>query len=649
MFVWRFLVFRANRNIGKAVIKMDDLLYVIPANTPKNKITELLKSHPEIKFVSLVGIDLAGNDTDEKIPMRIFLKDMDEFYAGTAVQTDGSSVVLPGIATLNNAKVDMPIDPSVNWFVDYNYEHFDDETERPVGTLRIPAFLIHEGKRVDSRAVLADTLEFVKKELLALFKKHPKLSGLEHVNGAEVTDIKFTSATELEFWVKTPLEEADIAEMSASQVMQEQYWQRTRGAVRTALEQSVLLVDKYGLKMEMGHKEVGGLKGHINEAGAMSHVCEQLEIDWQFADALQAADNELLVRTLVKEVFRENGLEVNFKAKPMIGLAGNGEHTHIGMAAVMKDGSIVNLFAPQEMKKDFLSAVGYGAIMGLLKNYEAINPLVSATNDSLNRLKPGFEAPVCIVTSLGNTPEIPSRNRTILAGLVRDAQNPLATRFELRACNPYTNTYLVLAAVYSAVLDGVKMAAEHTTKELLAELSKKPGEKGFYLEKDRAYRSEQDVFEDYTPEERDRMFGAPPATVWENMENLNNYPEKKAVITAGGALDEKILNAFVEGALLRWKTELVSRIIPENRAIVRNAQEIVSDFVTDQDAYNWTKISGIRSYLAKDSIDEKSLFTLLTNALMGGDYATASGLQVEMYDKIEELKSLYDAYSKNMI
>lgn len=71
--------------------------------------------------------------------------------------------------------------------------------------------------------------------------------------------------------------------------------------------------------------------------------------------------------------------------------------------------------------------------------------------------------------------------------------------------------------------------------------------------------------------------------------------------------------------------------------------------MTDQDSYNWNKISGIRSYLAKDSIDEKSLFTLLTNALNEGDYATASGLQVEMYDKVEELKALYDAYSKNMI
>ena len=57
---------------------MEDLLYVIPANTPKEKILESLREHPEIKFVSLVGVDLAGNDTDEKIPMRIFLKDLDE-------------------------------------------------------------------------------------------------------------------------------------------------------------------------------------------------------------------------------------------------------------------------------------------------------------------------------------------------------------------------------------------------------------------------------------------------------------------------------------------------------------------------------------------------------------------------------------------
>ena len=628
---------------------MDELLYVIPAHTPKDDVLKLVEAHSEIKFVSLVGIDMAGNDTDEKIPVQVFLKDIDDFYAGTAVQTDGSSVVLTGIATLNNAKVDMPIDSSVNWFVDYNMEHYDEERGKPVGTLRIPSFLVHEGKRVGSRTVLADTLAFVKKELLDLFKKNPKISGSESVDGNEVEDIQFTSATELEFWVKTPLEEAAIAEMSASQVMQEQYWERTHGAVRTAMETCLLELDKYGLKVEMGHKEVGGLKAQIDETGQVTHVCEQLEIDWRFADALQAADNELFVRTVVREVFRSLGLEVNFKAKPMIGLAGNGEHTHIGMAAITKDGKLHNLFTADDQMKDFMSAIGYGSLMGMLKNYEAINPFVSATNDSLNRLKPGFEAPICVVTSLGCTPEVPSRNRTILAGLIRDLNTPYATRFELRACNPYTNTYLVLAAIYSACLDGIKACASHTTAECLAELSKDAGTEGFYLEKDRAYRSEKDVFEDYTEEERNRLFGAPPATVWENMQNFENYPEKTAVITSSSALREQIIDAFRAGALLRWKTELIARIIPENRDIVRRAKEIKTEFVTDLDSYNWNKINGIRSYLAKDSIDEKSLFTLLINALNDGDYATASGLQVEMYDKIEELKSLYDSYKKNMI
>ncbi len=627
---------------------MADLLYMIKANTPKEEIIKQLREHPEIKFVSLMGIDLAGNDTDEKIPVRIFIKDIDEFYSGRAVQTDGSSVVLPGIATINNAKVDMPVDPSVNWFVDYNFENYDNLTNRPVGTLRIPSFLIHEGKRVDSRAVLTDTLINVKKELVDLFHHYPEISGLTF-NGKDVVDIAFTSATELEFWVKTPLEEAAVEEMTASQVMQEQYWERTHGAVRCALEQSLMELDKYGLNVEMGHKEVGGLKAQIDESGHLTHVCEQLEIDWRFDDAVQAADNEIIVRTVVKEIFRANGLEVSFKAKPMIGLAGNGEHTHIGLAAITAEGKMYNLFTAKNPEQDYMSAVGYGALMGLLKNYEVINPFVSSTNDSLNRLKPGFEAPVCIVTSLGHTPKFPSRNRTILVSLIRDLENPMATRFELRACNPYSNIYLVLAASYSAIIDGIKMSVNHTTDELLNELSKDVGVEGFYLEKDRAYRSEKDVFEDYTADERDKIFGKPPATVWENMAAFDKYPEKVQVISSGGALQEKIIAGFREGALLRWKTELISRILPEMRNIVRKAKKIHSDFVTDQDAYNWNKIFILRAELAKDSIDQKSLFTRLINALLSGEYDKASALQIEIYRKVEELKSLYDAYEKNII
>ena len=225
----------------------------------------------------------------------------------------------------------------------------------------------------------------------------------------------------------------------------------------------------------------------------------------------------------------------------------------------------------------------------------------------------------------------------------------MATRFELRSCNPYTNTYLVLAAAYSALLDGVRAAIDHSTRELLAELSKEAGQSGFYLERNRKYRSEKDVFEDYTAAERDKLFGKPPATVWENMNALEQYPEKVKVITAGGALRDQIIHAFKTGALLRWKTELIARILPEMRKLVRRSRKIESDFKTDQDSYNWNKIAELRAELAKDSIDKKSLFTRLTNALTGGDYEKASELQVEIYGKIEELKHLYDAYEKNII
>ena len=80
-------------------------------------------------------------------------------------------------------------------------------------------------------------------------------------------------------------------------------------------------LELYGLEPEMGHKECGGVKGQIDAAGHMTHVMEQLEVDWKFSSGVQTADNELLARIIVKEVFRMNGLEVSFQAKPIPGVA----------------------------------------------------------------------------------------------------------------------------------------------------------------------------------------------------------------------------------------------------------------------------------------------------------------------------------------
>jgi glutamine synthetase len=111
---------KGEQHFAASIMNKKDLLYYIkPEQQNEKDLHTILAMHPEIQFVSLMGVDFAGNDTDEKIPMKIFLEDTADFLEGSAAQTDGSSVVLPGIATLNNARVDLTVDKSVNWYVDY--------------------------------------------------------------------------------------------------------------------------------------------------------------------------------------------------------------------------------------------------------------------------------------------------------------------------------------------------------------------------------------------------------------------------------------------------------------------------------------------------------------------------------------------------
>lgn len=632
---------------------LDEMLFTIPAeNHSKEEVADILKKHPEVKFVSLVGIDVGGHDTDEKIPTGLFLRDMDKFLTA-GVQTDGSSVVLPKIAELNNAKVDIIPDLDVNWYVDHNFKHIDRETGLPIGTLRIPSFLVHNDvAEVGSRVILRDAIINFKRDLLEIIRKNPYV--LEHLpidKADDIEKIEITAATELEFWVKTPDDEADREQLSTAQILKEQYWKRTIGPVRTALEEVMLVLDKYGLEMEMGHKEVGGVKAKIGNSGNYDHVMEQLEIDWKFSTAIQAADNENHIKYVVRDIFRMHGLEVTFMAKPMEGVAGSGEHTHMGLAAKLKDGRRVNLFAARDMKQDFLSPIGFGALMGILKNYEVVNPFVSATNDAFNRLKPGYEAPVCVVTSLGHGAEMPSRNRTVLVGLVRDIENPLATRFELRAPNPKSNTYLVLAASYMAMLDGIKAAleAQKTPKELEKSISKEFEQEDFYLEKDRLYRSELDVFEEYTGQERDVLFGRAPRTVWENISAFEDHAEKLKIFQRDNVMTPITLESYKEAIVAQWATELHNRIVPNTMDLVRHCVKCHDDSdCVDYDVVYWEKINSIRNLLGKDRLNEKCLLTQIVRALDSKDYDTASRLQVEMQAKVKELTDLYIIYKKNL-
>lgn len=631
---------------------MNHLLYVIEKDKHNEKdLKEILSQHKNIRFVSLMGVDLGGNATDEKIPIEIFLEDIDGFLK-SAVQTDGSSVELYNIATLNNAKVDIMPDKDCKWYVDYNMEHIDDEVNLPVGTLKIPAFLIHCNKKVCSRGILQKADRYFKESMFDLFEKYPHLIkniGIDSKD--EIEDIVLTAATELEFWVNTPEDKADLEKLYVSQSLKEQYWKRTHGIIRTCLEQSLIVLQRLGIEPEMAHKEVGGINSSISIEGKTNHAMEQLEVSWKFSSPLQAADNELLVRDVIEDVFTSHGLEVTFKAKPIHGVAGSGGHTHVGVAAKLTNGSIKNLFAPRDMKEDYLSEIGYGALMGMLYNYEVLNPIVTASNDGFNRLVPGFEAPVCIVTSLGHSYSMPSRNRSVLVGLIRDMKNPKTVRLELRSPNPLSNTYLVIAGCYQTMLDGIKAAAESklTTKELEKELSKDVGQESFYLEKDRAYRDENDVFEYYSLEERNSRFSVPPETVYENMKNLEIYSFKLKSLKQGNVFTDEIIESFKVGAIDKWQKKLINRIIENNMKVIRSFVKLHDKENMDAlDEVAWNTISDMKFKIMKDTLTRKSLFTQIKEAVENKDYETASNLQIELKHNMEDIQQLYMKYKKNI-
>lgn len=631
---------------------LEKMLFCIkPENHNPDKVREILREHPEVKFVSLVGIDLGGHGTDEKIPIKVFVEDMEKILK-YGVQTDGSSVALPIIVELNNAKVDIIPDTEVNWYVDQNYNNVDTKLGLPVGTLRLPAYLKHNDKvECGSRVFLKNSIDHIKEEIIKEIENNPYVYEYLDINDVEeIDEVLITSATELEFWVKTPDDRADREELFTAQVLKEQYWKRTMGPVRSALEKTLEVLDYYGFEIEMGHKEVGGVKAKMGNSGQYDHIMEQLEIDWKYADALQAADNEHQVKAIVRDVFTQYGLDVTFLAKPMQGVAGSGEHTHLGIAAKLKSGKVVNLFTPKEKTAHYMSPIGFGALMGLLKNYEVINPFVSATNDAFNRLKPGFEAPICIVTSLGRSVMNVSRNRTVLVGLIRDNNNPLATRFELRAPNPHSNTYLVLGVSYLVMLDGIRavLRAGKTPDELDKSISKDWGKEDFYLEKNRLYRTEENVFDAFSKEERDKYFGVTPATVWENMKALDKEKEKMEVLLADGIIPEIVIKSYRAQMLTKWKTELHDRLVPNAMNFARECVKVHGADATDYDVLNWNKINSIRYELGKDSIDSKCLLTKEKEALDELDFDLASELHLLIQGKIEELRALYITYRKNL-
>jgi len=196
--------------------------------------------------------------------------------------------------------------------------------------------------------------------------------------------------------------------------------------VRTELMDALALM---GLEVEMGHHEV---------------ALGQHEIDFQYTDALKAADNILTMKYTVKAIAAQNGLIASFMPKPIFGINGSGMHCHQSLF----DEHGQNLFFDQDDEFN-LSKIAYGFITGQLNHARALSAIVAPTVNSYKRLVPGYEAPVYIGWA--------HINRSALIRIPHyTTGREKSIRAELRCPDPSANPYLALTGMLAAALDGIE-------------------------------------------------------------------------------------------------------------------------------------------------------------------------------------------------
>jgi glutamine synthetase len=184
-----------------------------------------------------------------------------------------------------------------------------------------------------------------------------------------------------------------------------------------------------GLDVEMGHHEV---------------AIGQHEIDFRFADAVQAADNILTMKYTVKAIAAQHGLVASFMPKPIFGISGSGMHCHQSLFTQSGE----NLFFKED-DEFHLSKLAYGFIAGQLKHARALSAIVAPTVNSYKRLVPGYEAPVYVGWA--------QINRSALIRIPHyTVGRPKSVRAELRFPDPTTNPYLAFIVMLAAAMDGIE-------------------------------------------------------------------------------------------------------------------------------------------------------------------------------------------------
>lgn len=187
----------------------------------------------------------------------------------------------------------------------------------------------------------------------------------------------------------------------------------------------VLELEEMGFEIEASHHEVAP---------------GQHEIDFKYANAVEACDNIQTFKLVVKTIARKHGLHATFMPKPLFGVNGSGMHCNVSLFKGKE-----NAFFDESADIQ-LSETAFQFMAGVLKHVKGFTAVTNPTVNSYKRLVPGYEAPCYVAWS--------AQNRSPLIRV--PASRGLSTRIEVRSVDPAANPYLAMAVILESGLNGIE-------------------------------------------------------------------------------------------------------------------------------------------------------------------------------------------------
>jgi glutamine synthetase len=168
----------------------------------------------------------------------------------------------------------------------------------------------------------------------------------------------------------------------------------------------------------------------------------QLELNFAFDRAEQTADNLTTYRQVCRQVGREFDLFPCFMPKPFMGVSANGCHHNMSLWQ-----EETNVFLPESSDVRTPSKTGLHAIGGVLSHLRALTAITAPTVNSYRRFADaGFWAPIFADWGF--------QNRTTALRV----SSP--DRFEYRSVDSSVNPYLSMAALITAMRDGLAQSID---------------------------------------------------------------------------------------------------------------------------------------------------------------------------------------------